>query len=416
MHDLTLHPPSKQGSPKRICISNCDKDGSIVSARIASAIGAVSSTRPMNLHVDRYSDETFFRDMASSLSEYYRLASDSPLVDQRTVVLSSVHRAALYVAESLHAILLPLQLLSFARSHEEAMRTPLLSIVGSDYGVDGLWQWNKVSDISHFPDAYISMLEGATSVVLLRSTDTGDDCPVLGQIGERLFVNSTMPRLNPNLYATLKGSLVNRAFSFNHLRQWEWGLPDAAVAAAKALWRQLGKPADQFYVIEAGTVDLFKKIPFLWEKYLKVNSVGIRGVTLNAYWIAHPYYERYAGLIPIHFYKFSMLRDVAEKFLDKYGASNNENGRMCAFLNDVGGEHDVAEARDLIHAKGLEADFWFSQGFDCPDAECRNAYGELIPKPFEKVAEWIISAPYRSHEWKPLGMESVLKIMHEQSA
>ncbi len=414
MHELTLHPPSRPGHPKRICISNCDKDGSIVSARIASAIGAISSTRPMRICPDRYTDETYVKEIAGSLAEYYGLATGSRLLDLETVVLSSVHRAALYVAEALHAVLLPLQILSFARGHEEARQTSALSIVGADYGVDALWQWNKVSDISHFPDAYIDILKRARSVVLLRSTDTGEDCPVLGRIGERMFVNSTLPKLNPSLWTSLKGSLVDRESSFKHLRQWEWGLPDAAVAAARAIWKRIGKPADQFHVIEAGTVELFRRIPYLWEEYLKVNSVKIRGVTLNAYWIAHPGYERFAGLIPIHFYRFSELQDLFEEFLEKYGPTENEEGRLCAFLNDVGSEWDCTEVQKMIQGKGLQDVFWFSRGFDCPDAECRNAFGELIPKPFEKVGEWMTSAPYRSYAWKPLDLQLLLKIMNEE--
>lgn len=413
MHELTIYPPSAPGRPKRLCVSNCDKEGSIVSARIASAIGAVSSTRPIAISTDRYTDETYFRDIAGSLAEHYRLVTDSSLLDRQTVVLSSVHRAALYVAESLHAILLPLQVLSFARNYEEAVKTPLLSIVGCDYGVDSLWQWNKVSDVSHFPDAYIDILKRANSVVVLRSTDTGDDCPVLGRIG-RVFVNSTLPRLNPTLWSSLEKRLVDRECSFTHLRQWEWGLPDATVDAARALWHHLGKQADQFHVIELGTVELYRRIPVLWEEYLKTNSVRIRGVTLNAYWTAHPYYERYAGLIPIHFYRFSMLRDVAARFLEAYGTTDNEEGRMCAFLNNVGSGQDCNEAQKLISDKGLQDAFWFSTGFDCPDAECKDIYGKLIPKPFEKVAEWMPSAPYRSRKWHPMDIQSVLRIMNKQ--
>jgi hypothetical protein len=68
-----------------------------------------------------------------------------------------------------------------------------------------------------------------------------------------------------------------------------------------------------------------------------------------------------------------------------------------------------------IQGKGLQDVFWFSRGFDCPDAECRNAFGELIPKPFEKVGEWMTSAPYRSHAWRPLDVELVLRIMHGEN-
>ena len=209
---------------------------------------------------------------------------------------------------------------------------------------------------------------------------------------------------------------MDRDSSFKHLRQWEWGLPDAVVAAARAIWKRIGKPAEQFHVIEAGTVELFRRIPCLWEEYLTVNSVEIRGVTLNAYWVTHPGYERFASLIPIHFYRFSGLQGVVEEYLEKYGSTDKEEGRMCAFLNDVGSECDCADVQKMIQGKGLQDIFWFSQGFDCPDAECRNVFGELIPKPFEKVGEWMTSAPYGSHAWRPLDVQSVMRIMHGENA
>jgi len=56
MHELTIHPPRNPGSPTRLCIGNCDKDGSIVSARLASSLGAVSCTRPLKIRIDRYTE------------------------------------------------------------------------------------------------------------------------------------------------------------------------------------------------------------------------------------------------------------------------------------------------------------------------------------------------------------------------
>ena len=415
MHDLTLHPPVRRGRPERICISNCDKDGSIVSARLASAIGAVSSTRPLRIDPDRYTDATYFDDIASSLAGYYRLATDDGLLDRDTVVLSSVHIAALYVAEALHAVLLPLQALSFASDLDEARTSPLLSVVGADHDVDLLWQWNKVSDISHFPEAYVGALTKATSVVVVRSTDTGDDCPILGRAGH-VYVNASLPLLNARLWESLRAVLVDGESSFDHVRQWEWGLPDATVAAAKALWKRLGKPADRFHLIEAGTVELYERIPVLWQAYLQANSVAVRGVTINAYWTAHPYYERFAGLIPVHFYRFSAVEEVAARLLDAHGSADAEEGRLCAFVNDVGGWSDCRDVQRVIASKGLQDAFWFSRGFDCPDAECTDVYGGPVPRPFEKVAEWLTTAPYRSHTWRPLDVGSVVRLMNETDA
>ena len=57
---------------------------------------------------------------------------------------------------------------------------------------------------------------------------------------------------------------------------------------------------------------------------------------------------------------------------------------------------------------------WYSKGFDCPDGKCEDALGELIARPFEKVGEWMNSAPYRLHKWQPMDMQSVLGIMNAQ--
>lgn len=401
MHELTIFPPSRPASPIRLCISNCDKDGTIVSARIASSIGAIYSARPLRIQVDRYTDQTYFTDIGNTLAGYYRIADGNRLLSNKTVVLSSVHRAALYIAESLHAHILPLQLISFARNLLEAQLSPLLSIVGADDGVSLLWQWNKVSDVSHFPKGYVNLIKDADDLVIVRSTDTADDCPIEGRVGN-VFVNRTLRRVDPRSWKNVCGELSDKGMAHHELRQWEWGLPDIAMHCSESLWRSLGKAAEHFHVIEGTTEDLFRAIPILWERYLQSNSIPVRGVTLNAYWKAHPYYERFAGLVPIHYYKFSMLKEVARAYIEKYAAIDAQTEQMCAFTNDVGSPSDSEDVRQLISTMGLQNVFWFSKGFDCPDAKCEDIYRQPIPRTYEKISEWITTAPYRSHEWMPM--------------
>ncbi|MFW6100571.1 MAG: hypothetical protein ACOC90_04235, partial [Bacteroidota bacterium] len=124
MHELKIHPTSVPGGPIHLNISNCDKDGAIVAARLASAMGGICSARNLEITPDRYTDPNFLDDIANTLTAYYGLASRSPLLDPRTIVLSSVHPAALYIAETLHAPLLPMQVLSFAQNIKQARTSP----------------------------------------------------------------------------------------------------------------------------------------------------------------------------------------------------------------------------------------------------------------------------------------------------
>ena len=277
-----------------------------------------------------------------------------------------------------------------------------------DHGVDDLWQWNKISDASHFPKSYLATIAGAEHLVLVRSSDPGTDCPIVGRI-DNVYLNETLRRLRPYLWESICSKLQERASDYHELRQWEWGLPDSTINAARSLWHSLGKDDSSFHLIEAGTVDLYRCIPVLWERYLQKNTVEIHGVTLNAYWVAHPYYEREAGLIPIHYYSFSMLQDTARTFLEKYGARKGQTRTMCAFTNDAGSPSDSKDVWRLISALGLEDVFWFSNGFDCPDAECRNARGKKVPKPHEKISSWMATAPYRSRKWTPMEVDEVCK-------
>lgn len=408
MHELKIHPPSTPDGPIHLNMGNCDKDGAIVAARLASAMGGVSSTRPLEIKPDRYTDQSYFTDIANALALYYRMIPDSHLLDTQTVVLCSVHPAALYIAEVLHAPLLPMQLLSFSQSLKQAQTSPNLSIIGADHDASFLWQWNKIDKVSQFPKGYVDMIRKAGDLVLVRSTDAGDDCPIERRIGD-IFFNSTLRKLNPVLWGDIKPFLEDQDSDYSELRHWEWGLPDISVSAAKALWKSLGKKSETFHLIEAQTIDLFKHIPAIWEQYLTHNQVKTRGITLKEYWTAHPCHGRYAGLVPIHYYSFAELKETACDYLQKYGSKQAPPGTICAFTNNAGSRFNAQDIQTLLMQMGIEKNCWFSNGFDCPDAECEDIFGNKLSKPYEKVAEWLKDAPCRSNQWEPLNIDNFNK-------
>ena len=386
---------------------DCDKDGVIVAARIASCVGAVSPNRPVRIRVDRPTDERIVEDIAAALAGSYGLAAGSPLLDRRTLVLSSVHPAALYVAEVLHAPLLPLQWLSFSETLEQAA-APMRSIVGTDHDYDGLWSWHKPREASDLPAAYLQAMARAERLVVVRSTDSDEDAPVVGRWGHA-HVNRTLERLRPARWNALRDMLVP-ADPAVQLRQWEWCLPDDTVAAARAVWRQLGRDDRSVHVVEASTTGLYRSIPRLWEAYLRWNRVAVRGVSINGYWTAHPAYERAAGLVPVHYYRFSAIADVARACLVAHADREATPERVCVFCNTVGHEGDPVEIQALLYELGLEERAWFSVGPDCSDAACFDVFGERVPRPFEAVGGWLMRAPYLLHGWRPLDLGSVLQL------
>ena len=408
MFDCRFESPTSGKDIGRMRIANCDKDGAIVAARIAGAMGGIASGRPLAIRIDRYTDERYFEEMANRLAGYYDRVPPGSLLSDRVVVLSSVHRAALYVAETLHARLLPLQLLSFSRNLNEAMRSPMLGILGAGHGVRALWQWNKIADPAHFPARYRKMIEAADDLVVVRSTDDGSDAPIEGRIGH-IYVNRTLQRLNPECWEVVR-PVISTSASLPELGQWEWGLPNATVEACHRLWCELGKPPERFHLIEAGTVALYRRVPRLWETYLQRNGKPIQGVALNAYWIAHPTFERICGVVPIPFYRFSTVRQVAEKYLVRVPSVGD--GKVCAFTNRIGGCSDPEEIRELLRKHGLTQHTWFSIGIDAPDAQCRNVFGQPIPQPAEKAAEWAGEQTFDLGIWDPLDVSFVVEQMN----
>lgn len=117
-------------------------------------------------------------------------------------------------------------------------------------------------------------------------------------------------------------------------------MPDVSIEAVKTLWTSLGKDPHKMYLIENDTITLYKLIPKIWEWYLEKNKVNINGVTLNTYWISHPAYERSAGLIPVHFYKFSTIKETATFYIKKYYKGPKFFRNLCVFMTDAGSPND----------------------------------------------------------------------------
>lgn len=407
MHDLVIQPARQTGQPDVLWIANCDKDGALVAARLASATSRIAAGRPQQIMVDRFTDPSFPESIGNRLASYYNQAEDSHLMRDDIVVVSSVHRAALYIAESLHAAVLPLQILSFSRSLTDVTQSPWQSIVGADFDSAHLWQWNKITQPNDFPQGYRERLQRANKLVLVRSLDDQADSPLLGRLNEGFF-NATLPRLHPRRWESLRKSLDLDANHFPQLRQWEWGLPDATVVATRQFWLSLGKPESDFHIIEASTIGLFHSVPSLWKSYLAKNHAEVSGISLNAYWIAHPGYERMAGIIPIPFYHFRTVKEIARAHFSNcrsYPAS-----RLTAFVNNSGGAHDVEDARAMLTALSMENQVWFSIGDDSPDAPCRDSLNMEILKPFAKVAQQWASAPNQNLRWQALSIDEVERV------
>jgi hypothetical protein len=159
--------------------------------------------------------------------------------------------------------------------------------------------------------------------------------------------------------------------------------------------------------VQASTLDLYQRIPRWWETYLTHNDVEIRGVTLNGYWTAQPSYERTAGLVPVHHYRFDRVSLLAETYLRRYATHHPAPERVCAFTNGVGYRSDPDEIRALLRRLGIAERAWFSIGLDAIDATCLDAFGQTIPRPHEMVRRWLRDAPYRSHRWRPLDVDQL---------
>lgn len=79
------------------------QDGSLVAARLAGATNGVSDTRALELNVTRRADAAYLNDVADITLALYNSVGNGPFLELASgpLVISSVHRAALYVGEVL---------------------------------------------------------------------------------------------------------------------------------------------------------------------------------------------------------------------------------------------------------------------------------------------------------------------------
>jgi hypothetical protein len=286
-----------------------------------------------------------------------------------------------------------------------------MAVAGGDHDLDAIWLWNKVADRAHMPVAYTEALQQARWGVLVRSTGDGSDCPVVGEY-RGLPINATMQRVpgTKPYWDQVAGELSPPKAATARGMQWEWGLPDGTLEAVRDTWCAAGQPAERLLVVEGGTVDLYRLIAQLWIAYLNKNGCQVRGVTFNGYWTAHPVYERAAGLLPVHFYRFATIQEAATELVERYlSAFSRGPATVCAFTNRIGSPQDPDDLRGFLAEYGLAQDAWFSIGPDCPDGRCHDVYGGEIPPPHLKVAKWLHGAPYwpDCRAFVPLTVEEV---------
>ena len=99
MFDLIIERRSDSVKPCFLRIDNCDKDGTIVAIRLASCLDGVTPTRSLKIKVDRETDESYLKDMGDAVVKYYDIVKNSRLLNFNTIVISSVHRFALYLRD-----------------------------------------------------------------------------------------------------------------------------------------------------------------------------------------------------------------------------------------------------------------------------------------------------------------------------
>ena len=399
---------------------NGDKDGSIVAARLAGATNGVSDTRQLYYNVTRRGDALYAADVAALVVNSYDNASvlangsNNPLLVMQggAVVVSSVHRLALYIAEAMHAPLLPAQVLEFADNWTQACWASAngsVVLVGYDFGYDGLWLWVKPGSPGSVPAPYLSVLQAASKLVIVYGTDGdsyvgGYKCPAkLG--GATLYIHSSLATAGgTNAKALYQAALPNitalPANVTSSLRQWEWGLPDFTIKAYKDAWAGLGKAAADLKVIAGGVVPGFQATPAVWKTYLTQNSIAPRGVGVYSYWIAAPALDRRDATLPVPAYAFYKttwhpLYDTALSYLNQIKAANTSLAIIQAssrgFINLIGSNDDVTGIKLLFSTFGISP--FVTVGLDCPPASCTTTASVTTPCAHVYAAQRLQSLP-----------------------
>lgn len=344
----------------------------------------------------------------------------------------------MHAAETLHAQYLPGQTLAFADSVQQACNATAggdnLVLTGCDYDYDGLWLWIKPARVSGVPGAHIAALRNASSLMVLRATTEGSfvgeyACPG----GGWLAIHSSIPELAPShpklraLWGVIEPRVARNASRSDGttLRQWEWGLPDATVAAYVAAWGALGRSNASVTILEGEVVPGFLGVTPLWETYLDTNGVSPRGVQLESYWVAQTSLARRDGSLPIPTYAFwkpdffpsyTLAVATLEAIVNRTSpAMVGQHTR--AFINTVGSTTDPQGVEKLFGGQGLPRSTWGSVGLDCPPTVCHSLAGETVAEPHAYAAA-LLAAKAGSllppRVWRPLAPKQVVKAFSPQ--
>lgn len=416
-------------------VRDCDKDGAIVAARDAGARCGVSETGTLPKNADlNLVDNTFFQRRCSETCSYYQNAGlgTNPLLMNKNVVMGSVHELGLYLAEAMHGQFLPLEFLGFADTWARVKSAPGIRIAMSDYDVGNrFWVWCKMANQNDVPNSYLSSLSQCENLFIVRSTETEEAYSFIGKC-DGCYIHSSVNMFpyTRNIVSQLQVAPLPTAERLA-LRQHEWGLPDATITMMRELWvKKLRKNPNNFRVVEGGTVQLFCAIPSVWERYLNDNARKIEGITCNAYWIAHPSYERRYNLIPFHWYRYKdSLQEWAPfdaiimAMVNRYW-QNNGPFIVTSFVNNIGSattgpNTDVEELHRFLAANNLgpnnpNINSFFCVGVDYTGTVCTGYDGEVLDDiPATKVRKWLAERPGTTadKQMQPLLVSAVVAVL-----
>ena len=425
--------------------ANGDKDGSLVAARLAGALGGVADTRVLALNVSqRLVDAEYAGDVAAYTASLYAALTPTPTLlapASAPLVIGSVHRAVLYAAEALHAPVLPAQTLAFAATLQQVCDATaggnVLALLGCDYGFDGGWVWLKPARAAGVPPAHVAAMAQAQGLLLMRALDEDEyDGAVPCSSGGTLYLHPSLRLFAADAAAHPGAAALWREVvgaggpqplppaASAALRQWEWGLPDATVEAYSAVWALLhGATRGAPRVLQGGVVEGYLGVPELWRAYLAANGAAPAGITVEGYWTAQPALARRDRVLPYPAYAF--FKPDWHPVLDAAGAGlagvvRGAGGARAAaahtraFINGVGSSAErqgvaLLLAQQLGDSAGLAQ---CSYGLDCaPEGtESCSVAGQGAPPP-HMLAAWALANLTAPPAMAPLTLQEVAQAM-----
>ena len=166
------------------------------------------------------------------------------------------------------------------------------------------------------------------------------------------------------------------------LKQWGFGSPDVTIAAFKQYIGQLNKVLTnqsdanlkKLFVLEGSTIDLYKLIPQLYIQHFKNNDIKIKGISLNQYYTAHPYFEKINGIVPFVYYNFRVLRSYFQNVMNKQSISIDHD-RKDDNIKDDNKDEDENENKNALKVNMNENNvFAFANIIECPKQANGNCF------------------------------------------